>query len=57
MKTAPRIARGMLRLGSLVSSPIAAAPSNPPKDRKPNTAAVATVSTELPDGTLKMSAV
>jgi hypothetical protein len=51
------IARGMLRVGSSVSSPSAAAPSKPAKERKPNTAAVATVSSDVPDGTLKMSAV
>ena len=57
MSTAARIARGMLRVGSSVSSPSEAAPSNPPKDRKPNTAAVATVSSDVPSGILKMSAV
>ena len=36
----------MLRRGLFVSSPSAAAPSNPANDRKPNTAAVATVLTE-----------
>jgi hypothetical protein len=51
------IARGMLRVGSLVSSPSDAAPSKPANDRKPKTAAVATVSSDVPDGTLKMSAV
>ena len=43
-----KIARGMLRPGSLVSSPSDAAPSKPPKDRKPNTAATATVENEMP---------
>src|SRR5919206_4569168 len=47
----------MLRRGLSVSSPSDAAPSKPAKDRKPNTAAVATVSTEVPPGTEKTSAV
>ncbi len=38
-----KIARGMLRPGSSVSSPSEAAPSKPPKDRKPNTDATAMV--------------
>ena len=47
----------MLRRGLFVSSPSAAAPSKPANERKPNTAAVATVSSEVPCGTLKMSKV
>jgi hypothetical protein len=48
-------ARGMFRRGLSVSSPSAAAPSNPANDRKPNTAAVATVSSDVPDGRLNAS--
>src|SRR4051794_34973697 len=43
-------ARGMLRRGSAVSSPSEAAPSKPANDRKPNTAAVATASNDVPLG-------
>ena len=43
-----KIARGMLRPGSSVSSPSEAAPSKPPKDRKPNTEATAIVDSEIP---------
>src|SRR4051794_41083360 len=49
-------ARGMLRRGSAVSSPSAAAPSKPANDRKPNTAAVATASSDVPLGSLNASA-
>ena len=52
-----RFAREMLRRGLLVSSPRAAAPSNPANERKPNTAAVATVLTDVPLGTWKIEAV
>ena len=45
------IARGMLRRGLSVSSPSAAAPSKPANDRKPNTAAVAITSSDVPPGT------
>ena len=55
--TATKIARGMLRPGSLVSSPSDAAPSKPPKDRKPNTAAIATVENGMPPGGEKTSSV
>src|ERR1041384_1910092 len=50
------IAREMLRLGLFVSSPSAAAPSKPANDRKPNTAAVATASNDVPLGSANRSA-
>ena len=55
--TAVKIARGMLRVGLSVSSPSEAAPSNPPKDRKPKTAAIATVENGMPPGGEKTSSV
>ena len=47
----------MLRLGLSVSSPSEAAPSNPPKERKPKTAAIATVENGMPPGGEKTSSV
>ena len=55
--TAVKIARGMLRAGLSVSSPSEAAPSKPPKDRKPKTAAMATVENGMPPGGEKTSSV
>ena len=52
-----RIARGISRRGLSVSSPSAAAPSNPANDRKPNTAALATAESEVPLGSLNASSV
>ena len=52
-----KIARGMLRVGLSVSSPSDAAPSNPPNERKPNTAAIATVENGMPPGGEKTSSV
>jgi hypothetical protein len=47
----------MLRVGLSVSSPSDAAPSNPPKERKPKTAAMATVENGMPPGGEKTSSV
>jgi hypothetical protein len=52
-----RIARGISRLGESVSSPREAAPSKPPNDRNPNTAALATADTDVPGGSLNASTV
>ena len=55
--TAPRIARGMSRLGFVLSSPSDAAPSKPAKERNPNTDALATADSETPPGMLNASSV
>ncbi len=46
----PTIARGMSRWGCSASSPSVAPPSNPAKERKPNTAPTKRDDTEAPAG-------
>ena len=49
----PRIARGMSRRGSCVSSPSEAAASKPANERKPNTSPIESAVAPTPDGGLK----
>src|SRR5215213_7989517 len=53
VSTAVAMARGMLRRGLSVSSPREAAPSKPPNERSPKTAARATVPRPTPLGGVK----
>ena len=53
--TALRIARGISRRGSFVSSPSAAAPSNPPQERNASTMARPSAELLVPPGSRKTS--